>query len=324
MGRIKNTIWELDPHTKAKHEILRKYLDAWLPILTCWRGRVVFVDGFAGPGIYKGGEKGSPILALESLLNHKTKIEADVHFIFIEKDTKRRKHLALQLESYKLPSNVTYECLCSSFYDAVPNMLDEMDKSGVNDPTFFFIDPFGFKDIPFHIIRRIMSTRKCEVLITFMYEEINRFISLPQMQDICNNLFGCKDWQAAIEKEDPQDRLRILHQAYRKQLETVAQFVVSFKMVNKSNKTDYFLFFATNHIKGLKAMKEAMWRVNPAGEYEFSDASYDPTQTTLFEIEPNFHLLKKLILERFKGEETTIEGIETFVLTHTPFRETHI
>ena len=29
----RDTVWPIEPHTAAKHQILRKYLDAWLPIL---------------------------------------------------------------------------------------------------------------------------------------------------------------------------------------------------------------------------------------------------------------------------------------------------
>jgi hypothetical protein len=38
-------------------------MQAWVPILTRYYGRVVYIDGFAGPGIYVGGEEGSPIIA---------------------------------------------------------------------------------------------------------------------------------------------------------------------------------------------------------------------------------------------------------------------
>ena len=30
---IDDVIWQLEPHTKAKHELLRYYLGAWFPIL---------------------------------------------------------------------------------------------------------------------------------------------------------------------------------------------------------------------------------------------------------------------------------------------------
>jgi three-Cys-motif partner protein len=46
-------VWPLDPHTHAKHVILRSYLGAWFPILNKYNGRIVYIDGFAGPGEYE-------------------------------------------------------------------------------------------------------------------------------------------------------------------------------------------------------------------------------------------------------------------------------
>ena len=42
------TVWHLEPHTAKKHEILRRYFQAWLPILAHTNGRVLYIDGFAG------------------------------------------------------------------------------------------------------------------------------------------------------------------------------------------------------------------------------------------------------------------------------------
>ena len=66
------TVWEAEPHTLAKHGILRTYLEAWAAILSNARfgTELLFVDGFAGPGEYLLGEPGSPIVALNSILNH--------------------------------------------------------------------------------------------------------------------------------------------------------------------------------------------------------------------------------------------------------------
>ena len=66
MSRIRTTVWPLDPHTAAKHAILRRYLDAWIPIMSRYHGRVLYIDGFAGPGIYEHGEPGSPLIALDA------------------------------------------------------------------------------------------------------------------------------------------------------------------------------------------------------------------------------------------------------------------
>jgi len=66
------TLWPLEHHTAAKHEILRCYLGAWFPILTSggFNRRDLFLYGIAVPGFYEGGELGSPIIALDTLVNH--------------------------------------------------------------------------------------------------------------------------------------------------------------------------------------------------------------------------------------------------------------
>ena len=73
----KTTIWKLEPHTLGKHLVLRAYLDAWLPILGRGRKRILFIDGFAGPGEYIDGEEGSPLIALNSLSEHQSKTNID-------------------------------------------------------------------------------------------------------------------------------------------------------------------------------------------------------------------------------------------------------
>ena len=86
--------------------------------------------------------------------------------------------------------------------------------------------------------------------------------------------------------------------------------------------TDYYLFYATNHLLGLKKMKESMWKVDPSGEFTFSDAT-DPRQLVLFGKEPQYGILRDQIVSRYQGKETTVGNIEEFVVAETAFRETH-
>lgn len=324
MSKINTTIWKIEPHTEAKHAILKKYLDAWLPILTNRMPKVVFIDGFAGPGEYIGGKEGSPIIAINSMINHKIDIKSKVLFLFVEKDSDRCNFLKEKLKKIEIPSNIKYQVQCGEFAKVVGSILDDLEKEGAKlAPTFVFIDPFGFKGVPFTIIEKIMENKRCEVLINFMFEDINRFVELPQNEKTLNTLFGTEKWKEVKGKDNPQERLKILHGLYKERLERIAKHVVSFKMINKSNKTDYFLFFATNHILGLKKMKASMWKVDSGGEFQFSDATYNPNQTVLFELEPNFNYLKKIILDEYKGKEVCVEDLENFIILKTSFLETH-
>lgn len=326
MPKITSTIWEIEPHTEAKHAILRKYLDAWLPIITRWNGRVLYIDGFAGPGEYIGGKDGSPIIAIKAVLEHKTEITSQIKMFFIEADKKRCEFLEQKIAGLEIPSNIDTNCFCARFDEILTGILDYIDEQKTRlAPAFVFIDPFGFTGIPFALIKRIMQNPKCEVLITFMYEEINRFIPLRELWDRFEETFGTDKWKEVVDVKDSRIRSVLLHGIYENQLEREAgiKFVRSFKMVNKSNKTDYFLFFGTNNVAGLRKMKAAMWKIDESGLFQFSDATHNPEQPMLFEMEPNYELLKKTILENFKGKSVTIKDLEYSVLTQTPFRETH-
>ena len=111
-----STLWKREPHTAAKHEILKGYLDAWYPILGSSRGRVVFLDGFAGPGVYSEGEPGSPIVALASLIehNHLPRLKnCEFVFVFNEMDPERctslNESVATFQASHALPRMLRYK-----------------------------------------------------------------------------------------------------------------------------------------------------------------------------------------------------------------------
>jgi len=323
----KSTIWDLEPHTAAKHEILRRYVQAWAPILSQANfPHLVFVDGFAGPGRYSKGEEGSPVIAVKAVTGQPRPIRAKVDFHFIELDEKRAHHLTSEIDLLKLPANISAKIHGKRpFQDVFPEVWNSYaPRPGRSrPPTFVFIDPFGFK-IPFSYVAKVLRAQSCEVLITFMFEEINRFLSQGQQPDNFDDLFGCADWRRGFEIKVPRERVKFLHDLYQRQLTQAAgaNFVRSFAMRNERNTMDYFLFFATNNELGLKKIKEAMWRVDESGTYTFSDAT-DPNQSVLFSAEPNRELLKRLILEKFSGTETTPGQIERFVVRDTPYRETH-
>lgn len=327
MAAPRKTIWQLRSHTRAKHEILKRYLQAWVPILGGGRfPEIVYVDGFAGPGRYSKGEPGSPVIALRAALGQRVPIRAKVRFLFVERDPDRADVLQQIVDSIDLPGNFDVAVAkAETFEVAFAKLLASYKDKGMGlPPTFSFIDPFGWRGAPFSIVAEIMSHPSCEVLVTFMYEDINRFLGLPDQEANFDAWFGTPEWRNALLLPDPRARNRFLHDLYLRQLKKTARakYVRSFEMRNDRDVTDYYLFYATNNLLGLARMKAAMWRVDEAGEFTFSDAT-DPRQLVLFSKEPRFDMLKSAILDQFKGRKATVGEIEEFILAETPFRETH-
>ena len=165
-----DTTWPIQPHTQAKHEILRRYLEAWFPILSTHHKRVVYIDGFCGPGRYENGEPGSPIIAIEAAINQRRKPTGEIVFLFLDERPDRIQHLRQELAYHPTPSNFKVYAECGPFHDTVKTLLKLLeDRGNALAPTFAFVDPFGFKDIRFSLIRRLVRHKRSEVLIKHIF-----------------------------------------------------------------------------------------------------------------------------------------------------------
>lgn len=322
MTAPRTTRWPLEPHSGAKHAILRRYLDAWIPILSLGKfPSIAYIDGFAGPGRYSTGEDGSPVLAVRAVLDQKVPITAALQFFFVEKDPERAADLRSILGELRAPSNLRTSVHNATFEETYASTIKpHLDRT--KPPVFAFLDPFGYTGIPFDVVCDILRRPSAEVLITFMYEEINRFALVPHQAEHMDRLFGTSEWRAVPEAASAKERRAFFERLYARQLGKCARFVRSFEMKNKKDATDYFLFYATSHPLGLAKMKEAMWRVDPSGEFAFSDAS-DPNQAVLFSGEPDYEALGGVIHARFRGTGATVDEVEKFVLERTAFTASH-
>jgi len=97
--------------------------------------------------------------------------------------------------------------------------------------------------------------------------------------------------------------------------------VTSFEMLDKGNRTEYFLYYGTTSPKGLSAMKQAMWKADPAGGKAFSDHIALNPQLSLVPATAPIQSLRDVLVQRFGGKRVAIETIEDVVLKETIFSE---
>lgn len=332
----KQPVWRLEPHTQAKHELLRKYLAAWFPILTSqgYNRRVLYIDGFCGPGIYLGGEPGSPIIALKTLLEHSFFSRLSrIEFVFYFVDNDPRRCSSLEAEVERLwkavggqPDNIKLKIINAEFVDVANSVLGYLREGGRSlAPTFAFIDPFGFKGVPLQLIGELLSFPRCEVFFNFMYDSLNRWIDHPDEKITAHlqDLFGTPNFREAA-KLTGEDRKLYLHDLYGKQLSASGfDYVQKFEMIDERNRTVYSLYYGTKHLAGLKVMKQAMWKVDPIAGLRFSDRLAG--QQVLFGREfDDRRPLSTALQVQFAGlEEVSVEQVEEYVLTGTPYSASH-
>ncbi len=324
----RGTRWPAEPHTIAKHGILRKYLGGWLPAISKYHGRVLFIDGFSGPGEYVGGEEGSPIIALRTLLDHTYRdqmAKTEFVFIFIDEQADRIDYL----EQFALPrlgempKNVRVVCSAERFDAEMTEILDGLEEAGTKlAPAFAFVDPFGFSDTPMELIGRILGHPRSEVFVTVMLENVNRFLTHPneKIAKQYDGLFGDAGWRELIGIQS--HRLDALGNYYGEKLNEHAEFVWSFRMLDEKNIPIYDLFFATNHLDGLRKMKRAMWSIHPEGGRRFSDRHAG--DVSLFADSLDTTPLRAAMLTRFAGRTVSMSELERWVLLETDYHDGHI
>lgn len=317
MSPPKTTVWKLEPHTVGKHLVLRAYLNAWIPILSKWNQRILFVDAFAGPGRYKKGEDGSPIIALKALSEHplRSKITSEIIFLFVEKDVKRFESLSQIVDDLKpnLPSNAIVQVINGTFDVTMSKVLDQVEEQNqLLAPSFVMIDPFGISETPMSVINRILKNPKSEVYISIMYNHINRFLSTPEFALNLDQLFGCSEWKNAIDIEDTDQRRKFLFNLYEKQLKLAgAKYVLSFDLY-EDNKHIYTIFFGAKNLLGCDRMKAGIWKIAPTGNFRFVGTK---SEQMAFNIKrTNFDPLKKELQNEFTGRGwVSIDEVLDFV-----------
>ena len=270
----RTTTWALNEHTEGKHRVLKNYMQAWLPIMTSFNGRILFIDAFAGPGKYLGGEDGSPLIALRALTEHAAldRMKSEIVYLFIEKDSDRAQHLEITLEQFKsyIPVNCTSEVINSTFDDTLTEVLDSVEEQNTQlAPSFVMIDPFGVSGTPMSIISRILDNPRSEIYVSLMYRGINRFKDHPNFESHLDKLFSCSEWRKGIDIFDNNERKEFLFDWYKRQLRNNgAEYVLHFELY-EGNQLVYAIFFGTQSLEGCDKMKQAIWKVAPFGDYRF-------------------------------------------------------
>ena len=322
----RTTVWPLEDHTLGKHLVLKRYMDAWLPIVLKTYDRALFVDGFAGPGEYRNGELGSPVIAMDALAEHayQNVMTGLMDYIFIEEDSRRFAHLQSVIDNRNgsLPEFCNVQSFNGSYHDVFPRLLDVIESESAV-PTFVMIDPFGVSGVFMEQVATLMKYRSTEVYISFMYREINRFATQPEFRDHLDRLFGCRGWRDVEDISDPEQRRAFFHNLYERQLRWAgAEYVLPFELYS-GNRHIYTIFFATQNDQGCDKMKQAMWKVAPFGDFRFRGGM--DRQFTLGAEFVDFSVLRDDLMRKFGlNSYVAIEDVEEFMRSDmTLFHTSH-
>lgn len=262
----------IDPYfgreqTKAKHFILKNYLEE-LAYKVLTFSDVTYVDGFSGPWETKaeGYADSSFMIALTVLKEAQRRVSElgrqprKVRCFFSEKNAQAFEQLRAAVSGFHAPAEgFEVKVYQGSFEDAVDDIRAFI---GTSFPLIF-IDPTGWKGYAFDKIRPLFEYPKCEVIINFMYDFINRAAWMDDQEIIASldPILGGPGWQWRL---DPKfARGLAVEKLFRETLRAAGgfRFVVSTKIDRTTaDRPHFFLAYGTKATPGLKAFREIEYK----------------------------------------------------------------
>ena len=330
-------------HSKAKLSLLKNYATVWMRKVTLGTSQksCAIMDTFAGTGYYEDGSEGSPIILIKAAMNYyeQASKENNINFekiilIFVEKDEKNFLKLKENVEklinqkivpdrftpifSHKKVSicitNDDFEHFITNLLNNVPSII----------PTLMFIDPFGYKVMGFdYISKTIEQYQNCELLVNFMYEEINRFFLSEENEKLVNtlnNFYGpnFNSIKNQIKNKKSYDRRKIIIEGYKDNLKACgAKYTLDFD-IEKNGKVKMNIIFCTKNLYGFDVMKEGMQKVCENVNFEYHTTNPQLSLFDNYDEDSLIDEMSKYLFSYFKGKKIEISEVKTYAMKH-PF-----
>lgn len=332
----------LQEHSSIKLRLLESYIVPWMrKVILGINGNCFICDTFAGTGYYEDGSKGSPIILIneaiicaEQIKTIKGKKLDRIVLFFVEKDDKNfktlkeniEKEILQEIEVDKFNSLKDYPNIHLMISKSTHEEFIEELVSSVNKliPSLIFIDPFGYKPIPLESIGALLSKyENCEVIINFMYEEINRFF-LKDDSDTFKQTLGkfygdnIEQVKEKIKSLSPKDRRDNIILGYRKNLiRKGAKYTLDIDIF-KGAKMKMSIIFATKNVYGFDTMKKVALDICGNTNYEFFATGpqislFDTKEYKLDEIN---NQISKYLFDKYSNNIVEFNKLKNDLMSH--------
>ncbi len=271
---------QLRDWSERKHAVLEDYLPAFCRALSrqARGGALWYVDGYAGAGIYRDpnnpadpGAIGSPVLAARKTQD----LPYAINCLNVEGNSQNFESLQRETVAFAHVENIH-----ADFTAVVEDILAKV----AGAPAFFFLDPFGTKDLPMEgLIDRIaLRTSPTDLLLRYATETVRRLAGAYEKGDTASGAFAQnldkwfrgQEWRTLIAQHTGSDRDDALINYYLQQLVTISngrmKMASSYPIRSTGGTTKYHLVFATGDRLGIKLMSDILFKADRKYEEDFA------------------------------------------------------
>lgn len=253
-------------HTLVKLELYKKYLEAYLPILSNTRSvdKIEIYDLFCGKGHTDAGQLGSALIGLEQIINTASVFNSSKQFVihYHDLDTDCCEELEIYVKKIKRPDNVTYKINCNDFSKEIESIIQLQNNKSANQrvKSLFFIDPYGYRLISPEIVLQIKKNVNAEVMMFLPITEMYRFRTMNKPNT------SLKVWTDFIyRREGTCDNVTKFAHDISDAFKSKSYYSGYFILHNQEFNNTYAIFFLSSHIYGLDRFNEAKWKIDKQG-----------------------------------------------------------
>lgn len=252
--------------SRAKHDILRRYLEPFSnKILSTWKS-IDFIDGFSGPWRNTDTKHLSDtsigislrtLSAVAETRGHSPK-SPQIRCIFNEKDSKAY----ARLEDYIERSRDEFPLIeIRRFQGKFSENAAAIRKAANNEYQLLFVDPTGYTGFPPSALK-LFGNRSSEIIVNFMRSFMERFVSGDHLEKEAAlvGLVGAKRAQYLL---DTDAGIEDVEAEYLKMLRADLGYgYAGFSPIHNPDKEQihFNLAFATNHPMGMETMRTAEFK----------------------------------------------------------------
>ena len=305
--------------SQIKARIVAKYFWAWakviIPSAKDFAKRVAYIDLFAGPGRYEDGTISTPLMVLERAIADPDMREMLVT-IFNDRDAENVSKLRAAIDSLDGIKALKHKPTVSreTVGDEIVKKLEGLKLV----PTFFFVDPWGYKGLSLGLINSVVKNWGCDCMFFFNYNRVNMGLSNPLVREHMDMLFGeqAESLRSRIQQMSPRDREQAIVEQLSESLQSMgARFVLPFAFKNEAGtRTTHHLVFASKHFKGYEIMKDIMAKESSEQNEGVATFEYSPASEKfplLFELTRPLADLSDMLLRAYAGKTMTMVEIYT-------------
>jgi len=319
---------EQTEQSNAKARIVQKYFWAWAKVMVNQShvDKIAYIDLFAGPGRYKDGTLSTPLLILTEALNEPSLCKSLVT-IFNDQDESSSSSLESAVENLDNINKLRHSP--QIYTSEVGTEIAEMFEKQKLVPTFFFVDPWGYKGLSLRLINSVLKDWGCDCVFFFNYNRINMGVSNPAVQQHMEALFEegqLEQLNNEIEESDPATREQVIVEAICQSIKSYgSRLVLPFCFKDeKGTRTTHHLFFVTKNFLGYEIMKEIMAKESTNEEQGVPSFTYNPADklprdALLFQMSRPLEDLRDMLLEAYKGKELSVKEIYEQHNIDTPY-----